>query len=449
MTKKKPKKGEAAATVDALLAAPDTTRKNERERQKYVERKAQEAAREAQLRASKEKEPPSVEDLLKDILRVADDPTTNRFWRFRAISRRRYELYGHFPVSFVDREFGQFEHAKQVAGLSDQPGTRLWRAQRAAESRRSHAERYLKRHVAPYALRGDERMRDGSYLLLSMSDTHAQFQDPFVWLAFLSAVRDLQPDGVLCNGDWLEGAEISRYPKIPGWTEPLQSELDFVREQLRQIRQDAGHRGDLFWTGGNHDVDRLAMYLTQVAKGLASLRDLRIDKLMGLDEHDVQVLTGGTISSPLGTEDARPGFLLFGFYRVHHGVRLGHNPAADELRDAGRSGQSGHVHRAGLAFGTNERSEAMSWMCTPAGCRHEAGRAYINGTTTGWQRGFGVARLFADGTVHQYPAVVGRGADGLERITVEGITYERPADLADPEPHGLWIAEPQYRLAAQ
>jgi len=433
--------------VDELLAAPDVTAKNEGERLKYRQRKAQEEAREARLLVSKATAPPTIEDMLADIVRVADDPNTNPFWRFRSISRRRYELYGHFPVSFVDREFGQWEHAKQVAGLADQPGTRLWRANRAKESRRAHAARYIERHVAPYVAKpADYRLDDGSYLLLSISDTHSQFLCPFVHLAFLSAVRDLKPDGVLYNGDILEGAEISRHPQIPGWTEPLQSELDFAREMVRQVREDAGHKGEVFWTGGNHDVDRLAMYLTQTARGLASLRDLRIDKLLGLSDYNVRLLNGGTIASPKGTEDARPGFLLFGHYRISHGTRLGPNPAADELKDAGRSGQSGHVHRAGLAFGTNERNEALSHMCTPAGCRHEAGRAYMRGTTTGWQRGFGLARIFADGTVSQYPVVVQRGTDGAERVTVEGYTYERAADLRDPPSTGQWIADPQYRL---
>lgn len=431
--------------VDELLAAPDATAKNQAERLKYKQRKAEEAARVAQLRAAKRKDLPTTEDLLADIIRVADDQDTNPFWRFRSISRRRYELYGHFPVEFVDKQFGQWEHAKQVAGLSDQPGTRMWRANRAADSRREHAARYIERHVAPYvAKREDYRLDEGSYVLLSISDTHSQYLDPFVWLAFLSAIRDLKPDGVLFNGDILEGAEISRHPQIPGWSEPLQSEFDFCREMVRQVREDAGHRGDLFWTGGNHDVDRLAMYLTQTAKALSGLRDLRIDKQLGLDQYNVRLFNGGTIASPKGTEDARPGFLLFDFYRIHHGVRLGQNPAADELKDAGRSGQSGHVHRAGLAHGTTERNESMSWMCTPAGCRHEAGRAYMRGATTGWQRGFGFARLFPNGTEHQYPVVVKHGSDGRECVSVEGFTYVRPEDLKDPPNSGQWLND--YRL---
>jgi hypothetical protein len=104
------------------------------------------------------------------------------------------------------------------------------------------------------------------------------------------------------------------------------------------------------------------------------------------------------------------------------------------------------VHRAGLSFGTTERDEGLSWMSTPTGARHELGRSYLKSqTTTGWQRGLGVARLFPDGTVHQYPAIVLRGADGRERITIEGITYFRLDDMKDPPCHGQWLAEQRLK----
>lgn len=442
----KPKKNK---TVDELLAAPDSTKKNKVETLKYHQRKARERAMTEQNRRSKLKREPSMEDMLADIVRVADDEATNPAAKFRAISRKRYELYGHYPIEILDQVFGQFHHALEVAGLRDQPGDRMWRANRAKESRRAHTERYLERYVAPYVIDPNslEFNDDGSYLMLTISDTHSQFLDPFVWFAYLSALRDLKPDCALLNGDTLEGAEISRHPKIPGWTEPLQNELDFKREMFRQIREDAGFRGDLVDTGGNHDTgDRLVSYLTQVAPGLASLRSLRVDELLGLDDYCVQLYHGGTILSPRGTEDAKPGLLLFDFYRIVHGSVLGQNPSAGELRKAGRSGQSGHVHRAGLSFGTTEADEGLSWMTTPMGARHELGRSYLKSqTTTGWQRGLGVARLFPDGTVHQYPAIVLRGADGRERITIEGITYFRPDDMKDPPCHGQWLAEQRLK----
>ena len=425
--------------VDELLAAPDTLRENSTERMKYSQRKEQERAKTERLRARKLKEDPSTEDLLADLIRVAEDEDTNPWHEFRSISRRRYELYGYYPVEFVDREFGQFAHALEVAGLRDQPGTRLWRATRARASRDEHRQRYLDRYVEPYVARQESfRELHAPYLLLSISDSHAQNLDPFVWLAFRQAVADLKPDGVLFNGDTIDGSEISRHPKIPGWTVPLQDELDFQREMVRQLREDVGFSGDLFLTGGNHGVDRLANYLTQVAPALANLRSLRIDELFGLEEFDVKLLQGGSISSPAGSEDAKPGFLLWDFYRIHHGTKLGQSPAAAELKAAGRSGQSGHVHRAALAFGTTERDEGLSWMTTPMSARHEVGRCYVKGSTTGWQRGFGIAWLYPDHSVSQYPVIVTGSPD---RVTFEGHIYERPKGLVDPEPRGVWLRD--------
>lgn len=420
--------------LDEFLAAPENVLRNEAELAKAKLRKARDAAQAEQLRAAKSNASPTLEDLLADIVRVADDEETNPWARFRSISRRRYELYGHYPVQFVDLQFGTFAHAMEVAGLRDQKGTMLWRTRRAEESRDEHAARYLRRYVHPYVARQSEyRELHKPYLLLSMSDSHSTMSCPFVLRAFLSAVRDLQPDGVLLNGDELDAVQISRHPQVPGWTPSLQVEMDFLRDKMRLIRE--VHDGDLFFTGGNHDlVDRLSRYLTQVAPALSSLRDLRIDRLLGLGEYEVQLLQGGELLSPQGTEDAKSGFLLWGFYRIHHGTRLGQDPARAELRDAGRSGQSGHVHRASLAFGTTERDEGMSWMCTPMGARHEVGRSYIKGTNTGWQRGFGVAWLYPDGSVHQYPVVVSG-----DRVTVEGHIYTRGQDCYDPSPMTNWL----------
>jgi hypothetical protein len=421
-------------TVDEFLAAPETLRQDEQERRRAHERKAKQAAEQARILAGKAKQRPTVEQMLADVVRVAEDAETNPWHAFRSISRRRYELFGHFPVQFLDAEFGTFTHALEVAGLRDQVGTMLWRRKRAETSRHDHASRYFARYVAPYVADRERRL-SSAYLLLSISDTHGSMLDPFVWLAFLQAIRDLRPHGVLLNGDIIDDGGISRHVQPRDWTQSLASELAFQRQMIAHLR--SVHDGDLWLTGGNHDLgDRLPRYLTQCAPALVGLPSLRIDELLGLREFDVRLMLGGSTLSPAGTEDAKPGFLLFGHYRVHHGTALGQSPAIAELRSAGRSGQSGHVHRASVAYGTNERDEALSWMSTPMGARHEVGRAYIKGTNTGWQRGIGVAHLQPDGTVHQYPAVVQVGE--VERLTVEGFTYERRG-LADPDPSTNWL----------
>jgi len=434
---KKTKRVSPSKVADSLLAAPAALLNSKQEKQKALQRKARELAKQQQLARLKSKEVPSVEDLIADIVRVAEDPITNPVWhKFRSISRRRYELFGHFPVSAVDRQFGMFAHAKEVAGLADEEGTRMWRASRAKQSRSEHAQRYFERYLKPYTVsQAKSRQLHQPYLLLSISDTHAHYLCPFVWRSFLQAIRDLKPDGVLLNGDILDGGEISKHPQIRGRSLKLKDELAFQKEMFRQIRQ--VHSGDLYSTAGNHDLaDRLPRYLSQVDSVISEIDDRRVDELMGLGEFNVKLFHGGSVKSPRGTEDAKPGFLLFGFYRIHHGVKLGEVPSMAELRALGRSGQSGHVHRASLVFGTTEVTEGLSWMSTPMGARHEAGY-YVPGPMTAWQRGFGVAWLFPDGHVHQYPVVV-QGSP--ERMVVEGHVYERGPDLTDPDPQdGNWL----------
>jgi hypothetical protein len=163
---------------------------------------------------------------------------------------------------------------------------------------------------------------------------------------------------------------------------------------------------------------------------------MRFDQLADLRGLDVDLAMGGTIASPAGTEAAAKGSLLYGFYRVHHGSHLGANPGALELREAGRSGQSGHVHRASLQYGTNEAGRTLSWMTTPMGCTERAGRAYLHGICSGWQRGFGVAFLAPTGHVRQYPVVTDDDV-----CVVEGYVYEAPKSLLDPDPAENWLPE--------
>jgi len=421
--------------VDRFLAAPDTVRSNEGERQKYEARKAQEAAEKARLSAMKSKKVPSDEDLFNDIIRVASDEVTNPQWfEFKAISRRRYELYGHYPVAFLDERFGTFEHAKQIAGLSDKPGTRQKKFARAEQSRREHAMRYAERYLLPYVVKEPEieRALVKSELMLSLSDLHSLFLDPFTFEVFKSCCRDLMPDVIVLNGDVLEGSEISRYPKIPGWTVPLQLEFDFAREVFRQLREAAPH-ARIIWSAGNHGLDRMVSYLTQVAPALANLRCLRFDQLAGLDDLNIELAQGGSIMSPAGTEEEKPGRMFHGFYYVYHGVKLGATPALAELNSVGFSGQSGHVHRASVVYGTTMARAGLTWMSTPMACTNKAGRSYMKGPTDGWQKGFGVAHLNPGGTVNHYPVIT----DG-DVVIVEGHAYRRKT-TALPDPTRNWL----------
>ena len=434
------KKTEPEAQVEQLLAAPDSVKQNKVELAKYLRRKSDEAQAAHRLAMEKSGEVPSIEDIIADVKRVAADPDSNPMgYKTSSISGPRYNQFGHYPIEAIQKRFGNWQHVMEVAGLRDQRGTKQFLSGRAAASREEHALRYMERYVRPYMVKRDlldARSLVDERIVLSISDTHSTFLDVFTWQCFLASIRDLQmgeDDIVLLNGDTLEGAEISTHPKIPGWSVSIQLEFDFQREMVKQIRE-TGFKGRIIIVGGNHGIDRWARFMTQVAPQLLEIRDLRIDKQMGLEEFDVELAQGGTVMSPMGTEDDKPGLLLFDFYRVHHGTKLGKTPAIGELESSGRSGQSGHTHRAQLAYGCTEALAGMSWMSTPMGCNARAGRAYMKGVNYGWQMGYGIAFLSPGGKVHQYPVVT----DG-DRAHCEGFIYERVPGLPDPDPQELWL----------
>lgn len=442
MSKRKPEETDPEKIVGELLSAPDSVRQNKVEKAKYLRRKSDEAqAKELHL-AAKSKKLPSIEDIIADVKYWAADPETNPLGHATmSISGDRYDAFGRYPIEIIKRRFGNWQHVMEIAGLRDTPATKQTLAAITAKSREQHAMRYYERHLKPHVFDRDlagPRMLVDERVVLSISDTHSTFLDAFTWQCFLAAIRDLQmgeDDFVLLNGDTLEGADISSHPKIPGWSVNIQVEFDFQREMVKQIRA-TGFKGHIIVVGGNHGIDRWARYMSQVAPEISCIRDLRIDKQMGLEEFNVTIAQGGTIMSPMGTEDDLPGLMLFGFYQVSHGTKLGQSPAMAELNSSGYSGQSGHTHRAQLAYGTTRRLAGMSHMSTPMGCNARAGRAYMKGTNFGWQTGFGIAFLSPGGKVHQYPIITDGG-----QCHVEGFIYRKLDDLLEPDPSYNWLPD--------
>lgn len=414
MTKKTSRRRNAQSEVDRLLAAPEEVTNSPREKQKLLDRKARDAAREARVQAGKSKREPSIEDVLGDLVRVAEDEATNPFHEFRALSKRRYELYGHYPINSVTRMFGQFEHAKQAAGLATPEGDRRFAIARTQQSKREHDARYMRRWILPHVDKFPELSRATSKVRcgLSISDTHSAFLDPFTWDVFLDAAEDLQPDVLVFNGDIIDGSEITSHPKVPGYTVPLQYEIDIARAMFAEARR-RSPRSKLLWVAGNHFLDRMVRYLTQSSPEIAGLRTLRLDRMLELDGLDVDLVQGGTFISPPGSEDQRPFRRLWDSFIVTHGTRLGSTPARDELRQWGCSGTSGHVHRAQLVHGETFTTRNLSWVCTPSACTDEAARYYIKGPGPAWQRGFGFFQV-ANGVVRQYPVITSGGGAILE-----------------------------------
>lgn len=409
--------------VDRFLSAPEEVVKNERELHKLKDRKARDAARIARERAGKLKSRPSLEDILADMVRVAEDEATNPWHEFRAISRRRYELYGHYPIEFL-LQHGYFEHVKTMAGLADGEGDRMLLRARTHQSKREHDARYYERYIAPHVEKFPELRRETSKARLAVyiSDTHSMFMDPFTWLAFLAFIEDAQPDVIVWGGDHVDGSEISSHPQVPGHTLPFQVELDCLNAMWKEARERCP-RARFIWIESNHFMPRFVRFLTQHAKTLGSLRSLRMDNILDFTGLEIEIVQPGTFLSPKGQEDKRPRIRVWDRWTATHGSRVGQYPAAAELLEWGDSGVSGHIHRHQIQLGGSAGLRECQWMSVPGGTIDEAAKYYVKGNVPAWSRGFGIIESMGR-ALQLTPAVT---TDGV--LMANGFYYEQRGKL--------------------
>lgn len=404
--------------LDSLACEP-----TERERALESDRKAREAARQERERAGKSRRRPVLEEILADVVRVAEDEETNPYAQFRSVSRRRYEIYGHFPIEHV-LEHGQFVHVKRMAGLEPAVGDRQLLRARTQRSLLEKDARYVSRYLQPHADKFPElrRATAGSRLTVFISDTHSLFIDPFTWLAFLAFIEDAQPDTVVWGGDHVDGSEISTHPKVPGHTLPLQEELDCLRGMWTEARSVAP-RARFVWIESNHFMQRMVRYLTQNAPALSGLRCLRMDQLLELEDLEIDVVQPGTFLSPAGQQDKRPAVRVYSAFTATHGTRTGRFPANDELLQWADSGVSGHVHRDQIVRGPASGLRDKVWMCVPGGTIDEAAKYYVKGNYPAWSRGFGVIETHGP-AIQMTPAITSHGV-----LMVNGFVYEQGRKL--------------------
>jgi hypothetical protein len=395
--------------VDRFLSAPEEVVSNKRELEKLKDRKARDAARLARERAGKSKTPPTLEDLLADMVRVAEDPDTNPFHEFRSISSRRYELYGHYPIEFILKH-GYFEHAKTMAGLAHGEGDRLLLRARTHQSKREHDERYFSRYIQSHIGKHPELTRETAKAKLAVwiSDTHSMFMDPFTWLAFLAFIDDAQPDVIVWGGDHVDGSEISSHPQVPGHTLPFQVELDVLNCMWIEARERCPN-ARFVWLESNHFMPRFVRYLTQHCKTLGSMRTLRMDKILDFDGLDVEIVQPGTFLSPKGQEDARPAIKLWDRITSTHGTIVNKTQATSELLHWGSDGWSGHCHRDQMAIGPSAGLKRFRWLSCPGATIDQAAKYYVQGNVPAWSRGFAIAEM------------MGKGLQLTPAITTEGV----------------------------
>jgi hypothetical protein len=94
------------------------------------------------------------------------------------------------------------------------------------------------------------------------SDLHVWTGEPtLIFKAFCAVAKKLKVDGIVLNGDIIDGARISRHPSVRGSKAPkIEHEIETAKKWLKNLPF-TKHR---LWTMGNHDL-RLDNYVASNA----------------------------------------------------------------------------------------------------------------------------------------------------------------------------------------
>ena len=207
-----------------------------------------------------------------------------------------------------------------------------------------------------------------------LNDTQIPFHDRRVLdKVVLPFIRDLQPHGVVLNGDVVDCYAISDYDKNPLTFATLNREIyegEKLMDSLKWIKEK-------WWLGGNHE-DRLRRYIWKRAKEFGGLSALAFPNLFNLGAY-------GFSWKPYG------GYVMLGKLLVTHGSMVRGVSGATARAHFDRYGTSllvGHTHRLGAFYRTNVRGSHVAYE---NGCLCLLTPEYAQAPD--WQQGFSVVHV--------------------------------------------------------
>lgn len=189
--------------------------------------------------------------------------------------------------------------------------------------------------------------------------------------ALIEAIKQLQPQIIVANGDVLDGARIGRHARI-GWeTSPsLKQELDAVEDRLQEIQLAAKKGTRFYWTWGNHCL-RFNTFLSANAEAFEGVPGMSLEErfpewdfVMALDVNRQLIVK----------------------HRYHNGIHAGYN----NTLKAGRSVCTGHLHRLLVTPWTDYNGRRWGidtgTLADPDGPQF----GYMEGNPAPWCSGFAV-----------------------------------------------------------
>lgn len=227
----------------------------------------------------------------------------------------------------------------------------------------------------------------GTLTAVHYSDVHYPEQNESALSILYAVLEDLEPGLVVNHGDLLTCYKISSYAKNPDHEHDLQDEIEQAAKHLALVSSlTPGAQRILIQ--GNHE-DRLKRQIWSISEKEAGKQILTLPgvrkalewpSLLGLDA--------------LGWEWEPNKRVLYDKLVLKHGDvvrRWAGNSARGEWEKYGKSGMSGHVHRAG-AFVHRDLSGSNGWWEIPCLC--ELNPEYME--SPDWQNGFCVVTWSED-----------------------------------------------------
>lgn len=258
-----------------------------------------------------------------------------------------------------------------------------------------------------------------SKTIVIMPDVQAPLHDEKLVTKFIQFIADYEPEEMAQVGDFTDSTEISRWVrgKKPEFAGDLQQGFDISRYILEKIRE--VHKGRFRIVRSNHD-DRLELYIQGCAPGLASLRALTVENLVGFNEFDVEFIRDEVVEL---TPTARDPWIMC------HGDEGALSPVAGKTafnlakNKFGANVVCGHTHRAGFTsetYGYNGNNHTLRQGLEVGHFMDITKADYLKkkGVAANWQQSFGILHIHGSKV---YPQLVPIDFDG--NFSVEGKLY--------------------------
>lgn len=339
-----------------------------------------------------------------------------------------FREHSRFSEHAVKKYFGNFGELLREAQLVETRTDSQYDRRTAALVSEQRIQDYIKTDVMPWVATASTEFENELIHIVVASDFHGYHVDRFALKVFLRVIDLVQPHHVALAGDVFDFSEPSRWTQNPNKLLDLQGEIDFVVEEIMSpVKSLVSPQCDVKLFIGNHEY-RIIRYLAERAPALASLRCLRFNELLKLDELGIDLVFGGDVLAPtprLQKEAVtRAWHSYYNMFVVTHGTSTGAYPPLNELRRFHMSGCSGHVHTAQTVTARTIDRGLIEWHTLGMMCENDP--TFCMGLPTNWNTGFGVVTLNTKAkTVHYRPVRIENGTAMFDGH------YFKDGDLSD------------------